>query len=849
MKLLDLLTEAQQLLTENPNQAIKFLKDQNMDPATIPGGKRIFDTITGITRGDGFTFLLTKLLYNMIYRGSSNVSDSLIQHRTEVITKLYQYLRANKDLLSRLPKPVHNYETYREIRNDIDRIEDQRSLKKLLNTIGTNLSQQVDTLTSRKLRILIDLSKKFFMLKPEKQRHFMSKVFGYKDINIFGSNLQRYINEVESEQDYDATKAKVESTPDAHLVYDNPQLDILIAHINSYDAMKTLGCTANWCIVRDIARYRSYKAGKNYYFFIWDYNYPVDNPNFFIATAFNSQNPSKSSTHEHINDHSLNLGNVLSEKNLNFEILENYIMDFLKRRSEEYRTNSSLALALKDGNADALLELIEYSATISKYRNSDPELSYNGDKIDMGIKEENMIEMLELGDEFKYIQSASYSSYESNYDSDDADYMKSGLDDTNMDSLIELAKKLGVPKKEYKTFGEKEGAIAEFLEKYGMRNLVDSYLSEYSDAQGEAEQNAAKELLEDMPFDVSDGSFDIEKMWQYYMAHELTATNFDELIEQVKQQLPDFSYDSISSARYEDIDLDHLNADFKEGIEKIMLDMEIDEDNPYYLRAKTIGDATEYLQKLGFKILGSSQNDFAKLTLPKSIIRVTDIESEEQDDGSYKIMVNASIHNTGYEKSKKFISGAKKIRVPITSLKNYIAQPQLPLKEHLTLMGIIEDSNMKKIIIKESQFRQLKNLLIKEAIINTLGDDWDDLSSEDRAERLFGKKTPLQKQFSKIMVDKLSSDDDIESYKWATYNAILIELEKLGEHKIIEEIEYYITDPKQYYDPWNIFDDATKKVSQTPEIQRLRKVLQDFRGVESGHEPTIDDFLNPTEER
>jgi hypothetical protein len=130
-----------------------------------------------------------------------------------------------------------------------------------------------------------------------------------------------------------------------------------------------------------------------------------------------------------------------------------------------------------------------------------------------------------------------------------------------------------------------------------------------------------------------------------------------------------------------------------------------------------------------------------------------------------------------------------------------------------------------------------------------LGDDWMDLPSEDRAEKLFGKQSPLEKQFSKIMVDKLSSDDEIEAYKWSAYNAILIELKKLGEHKVIEEIEYYLTDPKQYYDPWNIFDDATKKVQQTPEIERLRHVLQDFRDVQSGHEPTIDDFLNPSNER
>ena len=257
--------------------------------------------------------------------------------------------------------------------------------------------------------------------------------------------------------------------------------------------------------------------------------------------------------------------------------------------------------------------------------------------------------------------------------------------------------------------------------------------------------------------------------------------------------------------------------------------MEINEDNPYYLRAKTIGDATDYLQKMGFKILGSQQDNFANLTLPNSVINVTDVESVEQDDGSYEIMINAAIHNTGHEKGKKFISAAKKIRVPLTSLKNYISQPRLPLKEHLTLMGVIKNNN-KKIIIKESQFWQLKNLLVKEAIINTIGDDWDDLSSEERVERLFGKKTNLEKQFSKIVVDKLSGDNEIEAYKWATYNAILIELRELGEDELIKEIEYRITDGEN---PDKIFLRilSTHPKAESPELQRLKKVILDWQGI------------------
>ena len=63
----------------------------------------------------------------------------------------------------------------------------------------------------------------------------------------------------------------------------------------------------------------------------------------------------------------------------------------------------------------------------------------------MGVSEDNMIEILNLGDEYKYIVSTSHNSYEGNYDSDEANYMNHGLDDTNIKSLIELHKKTWSP--------------------------------------------------------------------------------------------------------------------------------------------------------------------------------------------------------------------------------------------------------------------------------------------------------------------------------------------------------------------------------------------------------------------
>jgi hypothetical protein len=176
---------------------------------------------------------------------------------------------------------------------------------------------------------------------------------------------------------------------------------------------------------------------------------------------------------------------------------------------------------------------------------------------------------------------------------------------------------------------------------------------------------------------------------------------------------------------------------------------------------------------------------------------------------------------------------------------NKCGERQTETKEDLDNYNAVDNAEPHKNTYKIGKKLSLLNIALNEEIysIDDLGDDWMDKSSEERAERLFGKQSNLQKQFSKIMVDKLSSDDEVESYKWSTYNAILIELENLGELKLIEEIKYWITDG---YNPYNVFDDATQKTKQTPEIKRLRQVMQDFKNIESPHEPTIDDFLNPT---
>lgn len=670
MQELSILFLFEELLNENPNQAIKFLKDNGIDPAINPKGKEILDQILTITGGDGFTYLLTKF----------HIKDRLT---IDEIRRLHDVLKTQKNLLTRLPKPIVDYETYRELHDAFSELKNKMAINWLLKQLSPELQEAAQSLNRGERYQLEKTSNEFRMLKPEKQRFFMKKVFGYKDFPTFLQNIKKYIKEVNSEQDYETTKAKILSTPDAHLVYDNPEKNILIAHINSFDAMKTLGCTSAWCISRDMVRYRQYKAGGNQYFMIWDYNYPIDNSNFFIATAYNSNSPSLSATHEHIDDGRLNLIDVLKSKDISDGIFVNYIEKFKEKLRTEYASSNIFVKSLQEQDGDTIIEFLENSEYLKQY-DADPYFDgrWGSKKIDLGIKSNNLIELLELGNEFESIRSLSQYSNNDYYDSSEAEYMHGGLNSSNIELLKDLARKIGLSEKEYGDFAEREGKIREFLDRYDFDNLIDVYNSEYSDAQANAEQNAAKELVDKIPFDVDETNFSMEDMFNYYIENNLTATNFDELIDQIKEKLPEISWEAISESRYVDLDLDELNRRFKEEVESIIDDVENDEDNPHYERAKAIAESIEYLKKLGFKIINKSQN-FARLNTKVGTIIINEISSERQDDDSLRIMITATV---SYTESKK----SRNIKIPLFSIGKYINQLELPFEQLKRIKSLLK---------------------------------------------------------------------------------------------------------------------------------------------------------------
>jgi hypothetical protein len=669
----------EEILNEDASQSIKFLKDMNLDPATNPRGKEIFDTINNITHGDGYTPLLIRLRVN------ENVPY-------DVLSKIYEYIINNKEYLSKLPIPVANYQTYTDLKFQIDILERQRAVKRFSRQLSPALRQEINNLSVGQRDDFSSVVEDFERLSTDQQRHFMRNVFGYKTLKDLHDNMYYYIRNAQSNQDYFSIIKKIESTSNAFLAYADPEKEIIIAHINSFDASKQLGCTSPWCTTRELGRYNEYKRGGKKYFFLWNMQYDVKNSDHFIAIVYNVNSPELSKAYDQVNNSAFNLQTVLNSEELNIDIFKNYLQTHNIETEKPY----GFLNALKTKDTDKIIELIAESEVMQQFNMGEPYINKRyPDEVELGLNEAQMKEMLELSDEYDYIYNTANRGYGDNYNDDlDVNYMHTVLSKKTIKLLINLAKKIGVKPSVYNKFPSEEGAIKSFLEKYDMEKVSETYLGEFGEAQNKSEESAAQELLDEVPFNVIAGTFEIDKMVKYYSDNNLTADNFDDLIEQIKENLPNFSYDSITDARWENIDYGALENNVKEEIIKIIDDIDENPDNEYYKRAKLIEQTNEILEQLGFTPTRS--DNIAKRNGKYTSVLVTDTDLVEQEDGESIIMVLARI--TYYTKNHKEIR-TDKIKVPLTSLKNYIDQPQFNLKEELSkiksMMGLITEAHIK----------------------------------------------------------------------------------------------------------------------------------------------------------
>ena len=658
------------LLFKNPNQAIKFLKEKNLDPTTNPKGKDILDTINGITRGDGYTHLLTKFLVS----GRQPI---------ESLRKLHDYLKTNKTYLTKLKKPVVTYDTYNELFSDIEDLEGYRILNRLYNELPANLKQQYQkNLSGLDKERLKATAVKFNKLSPEQQDTFIKNVSGYSNINVFIEQLNNYVTSIENKADYHSVKSTIEQTDNAQIIYDNPNTNVIVAHIMSFDASKKLGCTSEWCITRNESRWREYRMGGNYYFFIWNFNFPSNNINSFAGVAYNPSDPDRSKTHLKDNEQT-KIRTVLNQSDFSYEIFDEYIKKYKesKRLAAGTQTEINLASALNKVNDDfePLLNIISTSEKYSEVAD-DKTPHYDDNLVFLNISKNEICEMLNINPDELDNASLFINSY-SNIDVyEEENYMASYLDNENIEKIVEISKMLGsnISKEDFK----EEGVISKFLTDNDMRVVVETYLNELEMAVDDAQKKVAKDIIDAMPINFYNGTIDPQEFFDYMVNNNLTDKSFDEVLDNITSNFPYDVSEVINEARYHTIDYDDLNSAVSDDLDRILQD-----DDEKFTQYRYMNNE---LKKMGFTF--PVLNGIAKLKTKNMEIIVTDFDMKYDKNDKEIPYVTATIKKNST--SDRVLGGnpTKTISVPIQSLKNYIDQLEI---------NYTNESKVNKIILDE----------------------------------------------------------------------------------------------------------------------------------------------------
>lgn len=674
------------LFFENVNQTKNFLKSKNLDPNTNTTGKNIFDTITGITRGDGYTYLLTRFYLN------DNVP-------IERLKNLHDYIKQNKTILTKLPKPILSYETYEELYQDIIDFEGNRFLKKLINELPLNLRKQYETLNDDEKNIIKNAADDYYSkLTKDHRRYFMDSISGYKDIGVVINNLVGYIHAVVSGQDYFSIKKKIENTPDTEIVYDDLNKKILIAHIKTFESSTILGCTTKWCISRDKEHWNSYRRGGKNIFFIWDFNYTPNNDYYLVGVAYYRKKPEHSATHVKGND-KVSLGAILKSKGLTYDIFDNYIDELIKSKLNVNDIDLMDALMNYDDNPDLLINVISNSNIINSFNTSDG-VSYDDDVVYLGLSDTEMADMLEIDyDGFNYIYAISNGRYYYEVDDDELNYMYNRLDNDTIALVKKLLKKIGVSDEMIGNISE-EGVLKNLFEKMGWGEMFDEYIYYINDAINVAMREKALRILNEIPFDIVNGSFIVGNMISYMEKHHITAHNFDELIDEIKNNLPEISYEALNDVIYDNnvLDLRYLNGYVLDFVGDII------QNNEYWLQNKLI-DIIKVLHKWGFEVLIGKNYAVKEYKNMKIIVNDIDVDENINDT----IVTATLYYNEHYYHNilGKPKPQNRKIKVPLNKLRNYIQQLEIPFDMN-------ETKSKSRKIIHDVLFELIKeNFLLK----------------------------------------------------------------------------------------------------------------------------------------
>jgi len=300
-----------------------------------------------------------------------------------------------------------------------------------------------------------------------------------------------------------------------------------------------------------------------------------------------------------------------------------YILPYI----EAYNNKSSGFLKiLNDGTEEELALFLDKSELLQ-----DKEIDINGNYIYISIDESDMLDALDLGDDYRHTKSTANNNYGGHYDSDELNYMYSSLSTDNMRKIKEIAKMLGVSQETINSFSE-DAVLTDFLVEYKLNDINEAYLSEYGDAKDNAESMAAQKQLNSFPFDIdtNETTLDIDNTIAYMYEHDLNnVESFDDFLNYLGSN-NDINYEQINEEAYQLLDTTDLNRYIGDKLDDIIEGFD-DPDSDYYGMVQGYKELDDLLTKLKFTPV-HEDGIIATYSQPDKTINVIDYGYDEGDD-------------------------------------------------------------------------------------------------------------------------------------------------------------------------------------------------------------------------
>ncbi len=246
-------------INENAQQSKKILKEFNYDPSNPD----YIELVQLLNRNPNLLGMFTKFL----------VEDKIALND---IKRVLHLMKINKDVLSKLPKPIHEFNNFNELNDSLEELEYERKAKKLLNEVKGDIRRELYELDKDKQKPYLDLASTIINdFNEDDVKMFTTSLSRVKDLDDLMMDMQLFIDKMNGKESIKNLIAKIEETENSKVVYKSLKNNVIVARIAEYIDSYKLG-SFKWCISKDsgLSHWNSYvENDSNAQYFAWNLNY------------------------------------------------------------------------------------------------------------------------------------------------------------------------------------------------------------------------------------------------------------------------------------------------------------------------------------------------------------------------------------------------------------------------------------------------------------------------------------------------------------------------------------------------------------------------------------------------